>query len=175
MLNIAYTFAPKDEAGIAKVAQQLHQSSPSEYRTGVNSVAHVSLTHIEGEEEEACEMWQKLLDAGMELEQNIVLKNFVVDVPWQGRVYSSFALEGVGELARIQKNIMRIFDGREVFNGYGADFEPHVTTSCHLDLKAQQKLPAFKPPFRRCKVYLTLGTRDSYGRMERVLKGGYKG
>lgn len=175
MLNIALTFSLEDERRLGKVAQALNEKVGSVYITSQNSRAHLSLTHIEGYEVEADTMWKRLLDSGLKMEYEVVLKTFVVDSPWKGRVYTSFTIEEWGKLQKIQTNIMRIFNDRKVFNGYGADFEPHVTTSCHLDVLKRDKIPAQKLPFKKLKAYLTLGTRDSYGRMERILYGGYKG
>ena len=173
MLNIAYTFNPQDEMALALVSKRLHQKSASEYVLGVNSVPHVSITHIEGDASEVDDIWQKLQQSPIPSEIQVVIKTFVIDAPWRDRVYSSFSLEGVGSLSKIQKDVMRLFDGRGVFNGYGADFEPHITTGCHLKLAEASKLPAQKPPFKKTTAYLTIGSRDSYGRMVQIYKGGY--
>lgn len=175
MLNIAYTFAPEDEVKLSKVSSLLNCHVPSEYILGNNSVAHVSIAHLESDEADAASMWQKLQSSTVENEIELVLKSFVVEAPWKGRIYSNFSLERVGELSKTQKNIMRLYNVHEALNGCGSDFYPHLTTSCHLDVLKASKLPAQKPPFRRIKGYLTIGTRDSYGRMEKVLFGGYKG
>jgi hypothetical protein len=175
MLNIAYTFAPEDEAKLTKISTLLNCYADSEYRLGNNSIAHVSIVHINADEADVEQMWQKLQNSTVEMDVELVLKNFVVEAPWKGRVYSNFSLERVGELSKVQKNIMRLFKGIEVFNGCGSEFYPHLTTSCHLDVLKAHKLPAQKPPFRRFQGFLTIGTRDSYGRMEKVLLGGYKG
>lgn len=174
MLNIAYTFKPEDEVKLSRVSSRLNNCFSSEYRLGDNSIAHISMTHIEGEVSDADMMWRELSQSAVDMELDVVLKCFVVKAPWKERVYTEFALERVGELSKIQKNIMRIFNGREVFNGCGADFNPHITLSCHLEPLKVNKLTAQKAPFKRVKAYLTIGTRDSYGRMEKILYGGYK-
>lgn len=175
MLNIALTFADEDNNKLYKVADALHKAVPSVYLLGENSVPHISITHIDGEEVDAESMWNTLIRRGLKTEYDLVLKTFTVGAPKDdGRGYTNFSMEEFGKFSKVQDVVMETFPEREVHSGVGAHFDPHITTSCHLDAKFA-RIPAQKAPFKRVKAYLTVGTRDSYGRMERILMGGYKG
>lgn len=176
MLNVALTFLDEDNKKIGLVSNVLHKFTPSVYIPCVNSVPHISLTHIEGEIEDAEKMWDILLARGIKYEYDVVLKAFCVSSPYKERVYTSFMMEEFGKLSKLQGEIIAAFPDRQVYNEVGADFTPHITTSCHLNLMKAKKIPARYAPFKRVKAYLTIGTRDTYGRMEKILfKHEFKG
>ncbi|MFT7145033.1 MAG: 2'-5' RNA ligase [Alphaproteobacteria bacterium] len=168
LLNIALTFSDRDNQALGLVAKKLDLLVPSVYRTGENSIPHITIAHIDGDKNNAEKRWQVLMGRGFKLEYDVIIKCFCVDAPWEERVYTSFLMEEFGKYAKLQDAVLQAFQEKEVHSGLGADFLPHITLSCHLDLAKVRKIKSIKPPFKRTKAYLTIGSRDSYGRMEKI-------
>lgn len=172
MINIALIFSEADNKKLAQISQNLHAKAPSEYRLGVNSTPHFTLLNINTPAENAPELWEKLCAAGLNVEYSVVLKGFYVSgiQPKEPkRFYTGFALEELGKWCKIQDNIMRITKGLEITSAVGTEFFPHITTSCHLNPFAREKMPPQKPPFKRITAHLAIGTRDDFGTMKEVL------
>lgn len=169
MLNIALVFEDEVNQLFANMSKELQKTCISTVRLGENSIPHITLLHVDADEADVPVMLRSMRSHSLVTSYNADLGSLVVYPWWNERFYTVVSVEGSHVYMKLQDFVMRTVPQFSVVSEIGADYEPHVTLACMEDKFKRDKIRPTRLPIRRVEAKLVIGTRDSYGRMERIL------
>ena len=168
MLNIALTFDDETNKILEKASLKTHPDNA--YILGKDSIPHLSIVHIEGEEEDAPEYKEILSTHLTSFEFNVPLSAFYVRVKEEDpRMYYGLGTGFQPHLFDLHKNVISLFPNKEFHGEIGLNYFPHVTLGC-LEGYSIERADIHNPHTGTIivKGYLTIGSRDRLGCMQKI-------